>query len=105
MLPPGACRAFNSHARTGSKHVVVIRLSGKLRAAELWYVAKSSYTTHACLDGTDFTSCDAAEVVSEAYRGISCERVFVQIVLYAILSFIREIFLGQQGVLTMMADK
>lgn len=27
------------------------------------------------------------------------------IVLYAILSFIREIFLGQQGVLTMMADK
>lgn len=28
-----------------------------------------------------------------------------QIVLYAILSFIREIFLGQQGVLTMMADK
>lgn len=31
-----------------------------------------------------------------------CDR---QIVLYAILSFIREIFLGQQGVLTMMADK
>jgi hypothetical protein len=28
-----------------------------------------------------------------------------QIVLYAILSFIREIFLGQQGVLTMMAEQ
>ena len=29
----------------------------------------------------------------------------MQIVLYGVLSFIREIFLGQQGVLTMMADQ
>jgi len=28
-----------------------------------------------------------------------------QVVLYGVLSFVREIFLGQQGVLTMMADK
>ena len=32
-------------------------------------------------------------------------RTQMQIVLYGVLSFIREIFLGQQGVLTMMADQ
>jgi YggT family protein len=61
-----------------------------------------------CADLTDRSSYRPTEPILKVVRGITPPLFGVDIspiVVYAVLSFIREIFLGQQGVFTMLAMK